>query len=80
MRIRIGNGLLPLSPLAILPAAFILTVASTLVSAGYAITKPEIADTFTEFYILGIEDVTSHYPAELMVSEERKLALGVAKH
>jgi len=58
----------------------ILAVLGALVTMGYAIAKPNLDQTFTEFYILGLEDKTTDYPKELKIGQEGRLSTGIVNH
>lgn len=52
----------------------ILALVSALV---YVVTVPETGDTFTEFYILGLEGKAENYPSQMALGEEGIVILGV---
>ena len=59
-----------------LSAALVLAVVAVVGSLIYIIITPKIQESFTEFYISGLEDRSS-YPAGLAVGEEEKILVTV---
>jgi uncharacterized membrane protein len=67
-----GGGILKNFPSIVVALAALAVVASLV----YIIVTPKIQESFTEFYISGISDV-SGYPPELKVNEEQKVRVTV---
>ncbi len=47
---------------------------------GYLMTKPPVAQPFTEFYILGIDGKAENYPQTLHAGEEGRVIVGIVNH
>lgn len=60
-----------------LSIVLVLTMFSALTVLLYAVVTPRIGESFTEFYILGINGIASGYPEELEAGEEGKVILGI---
>ena len=63
--------------LSIILLVAILGVAATL---GYAVAVPKVAETFTEFYLLGPEGKLEGYPDKVKVGEEAGVILVIVNH
>ena len=64
-------------------ALFIILVVAILGAAGtlgYLIAAPGVGETFTEFYILGLDGKAADYPEEIMVGDEGKVIVGIVNH
>jgi len=60
-----------------LSVILILVIVGSMVTLGYAIAAPKTGETFTEFYILGLEGKAIRYPRELKVGEEGSVIVGI---
>jgi len=64
-------------------ALSIILIISILVSIGalvYVIQAPKKGETFTEFYILGPNNMADDYPTEYLLGESKSLILGIVNH
>ena len=46
----------------------------------YVIATPRAPETFTDFYVLGSEEMAEDYPRELVLGEQAELTLGIVNH
>lgn len=46
----------------------------------YVITAPRTPQTFTDFYVLGSEEMVEDYPQELVLGEQAEVTLGIVNH
>ncbi len=53
-----------------------LAILGTLGTLGYVLANPA-ADSFTEFYIMGLSGKAADYPGKLMAEEEGKVIMGI---
>ncbi|MFB6225173.1 MAG: DUF1616 domain-containing protein, partial [Candidatus Paceibacteria bacterium] len=61
----------------ILAAALIVSVIAVI---GLAIKAPRTVDSYTEFYVLGQNEVAAGYPSELSTGESTTVILGITNH
>ena len=61
----------------VLSIILIVSILGAMSTIAYAVTVPKIGERFTEFYILGLDNVATNYPNELTVGEEGKVILGI---
>ena len=64
----------------ILSVVLIMVIVGAIGTMGYVIVTPKAGQSFTEFYVLGLEGKageTAGYPTELVVGEEGKLVVGI---
>jgi uncharacterized membrane protein len=61
----------------VLSLALVIVLAGALGMLGYTIAQPRVGESFTEFYILGIDGEAADYPEELMVGEVGKVVVGI---
>lgn len=64
----------------ILSVILILVILGSFGIMGYLIAAPKVWETFTEFYILGIEGEVSDYPERMTVGEEGEVTAGIINH
>jgi uncharacterized membrane protein len=64
----------------ILTALMVLAVLGALGSLGYMIAKPKLGESFTQFYLLGLEGKAEGYPRQIVVGENASVVLGIANH
>ena len=64
----------------ILSVILIVALLGTIGVLGYFIITPKVGDSFTEFYVLGLEGKAEDYPEELRVGEEGKVIVGIINH
>jgi len=57
----------------------VVVILGALGSLSYFIAKPKV-ETFTEFYILGLDGKAIDYPKEIRVGEEGKIIAAIANH
>ncbi len=57
----------------------VVVILGALGSLGYFIAKPKV-ETFTEFYILGLNGKAIDYPKEIGVGEEEKVIMAIVNH
>lgn len=55
----------------------VLAILGALGTVGYIIAKPKVGESFSEFYILGLEGQAADYVKELVVGEEGKMMVGI---
>jgi len=55
----------------------IVSILGALGIMGYVMVRPKVGETFTEFYILGVEGKTADYPEELVMGEEGEMTIGI---
>ena len=62
--------------------AVILTIVilGALGTLGYVIVEPKAGETFTEFYILGLDGNADNYPSEVKVGQDVKVIVGLVNH
>ena len=58
----------------------LLAILGTLGTVGYILAIPKVGESFSEFYILGLEGKTTGYPKGLKVGEEGKVTVGIINH
>lgn len=64
-------------------ALTILIASILLVTVGlllYTVTKPQLTDRFTEFYLLNLEGEAGNYPQDLKVGEEGTVLVSIVNH
>jgi len=64
----------------VLSIMLVIIFLGALVTIGYVIATPKVAETFTEFYLLGPEGEAANYPEELMVGGEGRVTVGIINH
>lgn len=64
----------------ILTAALIICIATTIILVTYVAITPKQGEHFTEFYILGSQDLAYNYPMNLTTGENATIILGVVNH
>ena len=60
-----------------LTVVLVVAILGAMGTLGYVIAKPKVGETFTEFYILGLEGKASGYPEEVKVGEEGRVIIGI---
>lgn len=60
----------------LLPAVLVLAVLAVVSSLIYVIVTPKTQESFTEFYVSGLQE-NSSFPAELIASEEQRVVVTV---
>jgi|GEM_PF-159485 len=55
-------------------------IVAALVSLGYAVAAPKQGESFSEFYILGIEGKAEDYPWQVLLGEPIEVVIGVVNH
>ena len=63
-----------------LVVVIILAIVTGIGVFGYMLTKPVEKLPFTEFYILGIDNMTDNYPLEVKLGEEGSVIVGIVNH
>ena len=58
----------------------VVAIIGTIGTLGYLIANPKMGDSFTEFYVVGLEGKAEDYPRELMVGEEGRVIAGIVNH
>ena len=58
----------------------VMVVVGALGSLVYLIAVPRVGETFTEFYVLGLDGKAAGYPEEVGVGEEGKVIVAVVNH
>ena len=64
----------------LLSIILIVAIAASIGVLIYAVATPKTGESFTEFYILGLDEQASDYPTELYVGEEASVILGIVNH
>jgi uncharacterized membrane protein len=64
----------------VLAIAVVVAILATLGTLGYVIATPKVGETFTEFYILGLDGKAANYPKELKVGEKGEVIVGIVNH
>ncbi|MFH1381960.1 MAG: DUF1616 domain-containing protein [Chloroflexota bacterium] len=60
----------------VLTAILILAILSTVAALGYVVTNPA-EESFTEFYLLGLDGTADNYPGQLRAGEPGKVIVGI---
>lgn len=55
----------------------IVSILGALGTMGYVMARPKVGETFTEFYILGVEGKAADYPEELVMGEEGEVTIAI---
>ena len=63
-----------------LSVILIMAIMGTIGALIYVIATPKVGETFTEFYVLGLEGKAEGYPEQLAVGEEGRVILGITNH
>jgi len=58
----------------------VVVILGALGSLGYVLATPKVGETFTEFYILGLDGKAADYPKEIRVGEVGKVIVAVVNH
>ena len=58
----------------------VVVVLGALGMLGYVIAKPKVGETFTEFYILGLDGRVADYPKAIKVGEGGEVIVAVVNH
>ena len=61
----------------VLLVILVIVLAGALGMLGYIIAQPQAGESYTEFYILGVDGEAADYPAELVVGEPGKVVVGI---
>jgi len=64
----------------ILTIVLIISIIIAVSMTVYVIVTPKQGEKFTEFYILGINEMADDYPTELTVGETGELIIGIVNH
>ena len=64
----------------ILTALMVLAVLGAVGSLGYMSAKPKLGESFTQFYLLGLEGKAEGYPRQIVLGENASVILGIANH
>ena len=64
----------------VLSIALVAAILGALVTLGYVIAVPKQGESFTEFYVLGLEGMAAGYPEDIVVGEEGRVVLGIVNH
>ncbi len=64
----------------VLSIILVFAVLGVLGVVGYVIVMPTTGESFSEFYILGVEGNTTEYPGDLVVGEEGKVIVCIINH
>ncbi len=64
----------------ILTVILLISIIVSICMVVYVIVTPKQGEKFTEFYILGINEMADEYPTQLTVGEDGKLIIGVVNH
>jgi len=68
-----GEGILS----KVLSVIFVLAILVVLGALGYIVAVPKAQESFTEFYVLGLEGKAIDYPNQLVVGEEGRVIVGI---
>ena len=60
--------------------ALVLLILGAAAALFYVITAPRAPETFTDFYVLGSEEMVEDYPRELVLGEQAEVTLGIVNH
>lgn len=58
----------------------VLLILGAAAALFYVITTPRAPETFTDFYVLGSEEMVEDYPQELVLGEQAEVTLGIINH
>jgi len=61
----------------VLSVIFVLAILVVLGALGYIVAVPKAQESFTEFYVLGLEGKTIDYPNQLVIGEEGRVIVGI---
>lgn len=64
----------------VLTVILLITIIVSICLVVYVIVIPKQGEQFTEFYMLGINEMADEYPTQLTVGENGKLIIGVVNH
>jgi len=64
----------------ILTIILVLSVLTSVVTLAYVIVTPKEGEHFTEFYILGPEEMADNYPTDYALGESGTVIVGVVNH
>lgn len=64
----------------VLLVVLVTAILGALGTLGYAVAKPKVEESFTEFCILGLSGKVADYPKEVKVSGEGKVIVGIVNH
>ena len=64
----------------VLTVILLITIIVSICLVVYVIVIPKQGEQFTEFYMLGINEMADEYPTQLPVGENGKLIIGVVNH
>jgi len=56
---------------------FVLSILATLGALVYVVVAPKAGERFTEFYVLGSEEIAEKYPEHLVVGQQGEVTLGI---
>lgn len=63
-----------------LSICLVVAIVAALSSLGYAIAMPKQGESFTEFYILGLEKKAEDYPQQVLLDTPVEIVIGVVNH
>jgi uncharacterized membrane protein len=64
----------------VLSLLLILAILGAMGSLGYVVTKPKVGESFTEFYVLGLEGKAEGYPRQVLLGDEARVRLGLVNN
>ena len=64
----------------VLSICLIIAILSALGALGFAIAVPKQGERFTEFYILGTENIAADYPRRALYGESVEVIIGIVNH
>lgn len=64
----------------ILVILMVFAILGAMGSLGYVITKPNVGERFTEFYILGPDGKVENYPRQIIQGESKSVIVGIINH
>jgi uncharacterized membrane protein len=57
-----------------------VVVIGAISAVGYVIAHPKVQEVFSDFYVLGAENMMENYPRDLILGEQTNVTLGIKNH
>jgi len=64
----------------VLSITLVVVILGVFGTLGYVIAAPKVAESFTEFYILGLDGKATGYPTEIRVGQQGEVIVGIVNH
>ena len=63
-----------------LSIVLLLSILGAIGTVVYAVANPKVAESFTEFYVVGLQGTAENYPQKLVVGQQGEVTLVIVNH